>query len=51
MKRRQRILQAGDKVLHTLMREGYRMFEIEAFEPSGRCVLKGLDKLRIYVGI
>lgn len=38
------MLQAGDKVLHYIDEiEGYRMFEIEAFEPSGRCVLKGLD--------
>lgn len=37
-------LKIGDKVMHYIDDiEGYRMFEIESIEPSGRCVLKGLD--------
>lgn len=37
-------LKIGDKVMHYIDDiEGYRMFEIEAIEPSGRWVLKGLD--------
>ncbi len=38
------MLQVGDKILHYVDDiEGYRMFEVEMIEPSGRFVLKGLD--------
>lgn len=37
-------LRIGDKILHYVDDiEGYRMFEVNAIEPSGRYALKGLD--------